>query len=160
MGALARAAGVSQGLLYTYFPSKEALLRSLVEEGLRQLPIVSELHGTPVERLDRLVRVMLEDVGRRVDFWRLLYGLRMRPSLLASSGSALSSWTAEFRRSVARAMEDLGASDPSVDAELFFAALDGVAQHYVMEPNRYPVDAVARRLVAAYIRSSHEEEPA
>lgn len=70
---IAQAAGVAQGLLYHYFPSKDALLSAIVErEG--PLAMLHELLATPS---DRPARETLLDLATR------LYGLiQQRRSLL------------------------------------------------------------------------------
>lgn len=66
IGDIAAEAGISQGLLYHYFPNKEALFTAIVEEALRE---TAELTGSalqlPVpawERLHRLCEQMLTGV--------------------------------------------------------------------------------------------------
>src|SRR6266700_5728769 len=65
MAEVAAAAGVSQGLAYRYFASKDELFHALVEEVTRSSegPRVAEMPGTPAERLRLLVSALLE--GRR-----------------------------------------------------------------------------------------------
>lgn len=59
---IARAAGVAQGLLYHYFPSKDALLTAIVErEG--PLGMLHELLATPP---DRPTRETLLDIAARI----------------------------------------------------------------------------------------------
>src|SRR6266699_1752599 len=55
MADVAAAAGVSQGLAYRYFTSKDELVRALVAEAMRAAPAVDpnlESLATPGERLD------------------------------------------------------------------------------------------------------------
>ena len=33
---------------------------------------------------------------------------------------------------------------------ILFALIDGVSQHYVLEPSRYPLDAVIEKIAARY----------
>lgn len=150
---IAEAAGISQGLLYRYFDGKEALLRDILDDGLAALPTTGTA-GDAAAALERLVRALLENVRARLDFWRCLYAVRMRLPQLGAPATTLSRWTAGLRRDLAATLAALGARDPEVEGELLFAALDGVAQHYVMEPNRYPLDAVASRLLERYIRGA------
>lgn len=59
---IARAAGVAQGLLYHYFPSKDALVAAIIERH-GPLPLIFELLATPP---DKPVRETLLDLTTRV----------------------------------------------------------------------------------------------
>lgn len=59
---IARAAGVAQGLLYNYFPSKEALVMAIIERH-GPLPLLFELLATPP---DRPTRETLLDIATRI----------------------------------------------------------------------------------------------
>lgn len=63
MTDLAAAAGTSQGLLYHYFPSKEALLAAVVERAMRKASRISstalEQPGTPWDRIQYLCQEMI-----------------------------------------------------------------------------------------------------
>jgi AcrR family transcriptional regulator len=64
MSDVAREAGVSPGLAYHYFPSKDAIFLALVRQLIRPadelLAIVQRIPGTPRDRLKRIVTAMLE----------------------------------------------------------------------------------------------------
>ncbi len=65
MTEIAAAAGVSYGLAYHYFESKEELFAALVEHEIRGTmrgiqEALEERHGTPWERLTRMVAWMLQ----------------------------------------------------------------------------------------------------
>ena len=44
-------------------------------------------------------------------------------------------------------LAEIGRPDPAVEARLLFATLDGVFQHFVLDPDAYPLEAVLTRLV-------------
>jgi AcrR family transcriptional regulator len=153
IGMIARSAGISQGLLYNYFAGKDALVAALVDDVLadaRMLLDDADYQATPSDRLPRLIHASFELVRRHRDFWRLWYGLRMQPALLGSLGSALSAWTAELRQALTRAAADAALPAPDLEAELLFALIDGAAQHYVLEPNRYPLGDIENAIVERY----------
>ena len=147
---IARAAGISQGLLYNYFGGKDALLGAMLDEVLvdaRSMLTAADAPGSPAERLERLVRAAFDLVSRHHDFWRLWYGLRMRPASLGSLGVPLSSLTADLRRTLERHAADAGFPRPDLEAELLFALIDGTSQHYVLEPNRYPLSEMKAYII-------------
>lgn len=76
MRALASACGLNVAALYHYFPSKDALLRAVIEERrygaqLQSLPL-PDLRLGPAERLEALVLSMWEGALSEAPIWRLL----------------------------------------------------------------------------------------
>jgi AcrR family transcriptional regulator len=76
MDEIAAEAGVSKGLAYHYFPSKEAIFIALVKQ---MIPPVDELRaklekmpGTPRDRLSRIVSTMVERRRKEPEFYILL----------------------------------------------------------------------------------------
>ncbi|MFN7144875.1 MAG: hypothetical protein ACK4YP_13955, partial [Myxococcota bacterium] len=47
-------------------------------------------------------------------------------------------------------LTEIGRPDPAVEARLLFAAVDGMFQHYVLDPAHYPLDAVVTALTAHF----------
>jgi AcrR family transcriptional regulator len=150
---IARSAGISQGLLYNYFDGKDALLAALIDEVLADahaLFDIADHSDTPSERLPRFIHAAFELVRRHHHVWRLWYGLRMQPAMAGSLGGALSAWTAELRHVLTRYAADAALPNPNLEAELLFALIDGAAQHYVLEPNRYPLADIEGAIIARY----------
>lgn len=150
---IAAAAGISQGLLYNYFAGKKGLLRAIFEESMHDVEesfALAEAVPLPADRLATLVRGAFTILRRNQNFWRLSYGLRMQPGVLAGLGKRTSEWTAAIRGTLARYLADAGVDEPELEAAVLFALIDGVSQHYVLEPSTYPLDAVADRIVERF----------
>src|SRR5687768_2042915 len=97
---IAEEAGVAQGLLYSYFRSKDDLLREVFLEGTRDVAaafLAAVTDGTPAERLEQLIRRSFEIVRERRDFWQLSYMLRHQPRTAEVLGDALPTWTTGVR---------------------------------------------------------------
>jgi AcrR family transcriptional regulator len=77
MSEVAKEAGVSQGLAYRYFPSKEAILTELVrqmaESGGGASERVKRIPGSPAERLGLLVSYILDSRRDQPEFYQLLF---------------------------------------------------------------------------------------
>ena len=151
---IAESAGISVGLLYNYFPSKADLLGALFEESMRdvQASFASAEAATPAERIERLVRSSFEVLDANRDFWRMSYGVRMQPAVVAGLGKRLRTWTMTIQSTLARYVKEAGSRQPEVDAALLFALIDGASQHYVLDPKGYPLNEVADGIVALFTR--------
>jgi AcrR family transcriptional regulator len=151
---IADEAGIAIGLLYNYFDGKQALLQAIFEESMAD---VRESFARadalpPSERLEQLVRGSFEILRGNLTFWRLSYGVRMQPAVLAGLGRDLQQWTAAILRTLEGYLRDAGVAQPDVEAAVLFAVIDGVSQHYVLDPDRYPLEAVIELVVARYAK--------
>lgn len=150
---IAESAGVAQGLLYNYFEGKDALLRAIFEESMRDVResfAVAEEAADPRERIERLVRGSFAILRRNQDFWRLSYGVRMQHAVLQGLGEGIRAWMDAILRTLEGYLREAGAAQPREEAAVLFALIDGVSQHYVLDPERYPLDAVTELVVARY----------
>ena len=158
--AIANRAGVAAGLLYAHYDGKEALLRALFEKSMgdvRASFAIAE-RSEPAGRLDALVRAAVDTVRANLDFWRLGYAARAQPAVLAALGPALEGWNAAILETLRGYLAGLGSTDPAADARALFAQIDGMCQHFALDPEGYPMDRVADRVVARWTASSTNPE--
>ena len=146
-------AGMSIGLLYNYFDGKQALLQAIFEESMADVreSFARADAAPPSERLEQLIRGSFEILRGNLTFWRLSYGVRMQPAVLAGLGRDLQQWTSAILRTLEGYLRD-GVAQPDVEAAVLFAVIDGVSQHYVLDPDRYPLEAVVELVVARYAK--------
>jgi len=150
---IAQAAGIAQGLLYNYFASKEALLATVVQQSMadvRESFVRAEDATDPLRQIERLIRAAFATVQRKRTFWKLIYAVRMQGAVVASLGDVLVAASSEIRTTIERYCRTAGLPQPEIEAAILFALIDGVAQHYVLDPANYPLSAVTEALVARY----------
>lgn len=159
---IAGEAGVAPGLLYHYFPSKEAVLQALFERSaglvmraFAEAAVVPDARA----RLRALVLVSARLVRENVDFWRVSYGVRYQHSVVAGLGAAIAVQSATYHQLFVGLLHEIGRPSPEIEAHLLFAALDGVFQHYVLSPAHYPLDAVVERLIVQHGGAPAPETP-
>jgi len=76
---IARKAGVSMGMLYTYYKTKEAIFVSLVQgmgrnmETLQHEQILPLMRSMDSDSLQKLARAIGRVVSENLDYWRLMY---------------------------------------------------------------------------------------
>lgn len=156
---IAAEAGVAQGLLYTHFRGKDDLLRAIVDDGLRGVAesfAEAAGGGDAWERLERLVRASFVVVRRDLRFWRLSYAVRMQPPVLAGVGEAMAAAGAGVRGRMEAELREGGSPRAATEAALLFALIDGVAQHYALDPERYPLDEAVEGIVMHLRRLASE----
>ena len=158
---IANEAGVAQGLLYNYFDGKEALLRAIFERSMQDVQSSFQLgdaDGDPQQRLVAYIRGCFEILRLRLDFWRISYEVRFQSGVIEGLGERLAEWTAFIRSTLEGFLRDAGFEHPDTEALILFALIDGVSQHYALDPEHYPLEEVIAMLVERY-RSPHRVAP-
>ena len=67
----------------------------------------------------------------------------MQPEVLKSLGPSVHEFMVAIVRTLERYLADIRWPDAAIEARLLFAQIDGLCQHYVLEPERYPLDRVS-----------------
>src|SRR5262245_17388837 len=153
VSAIAASAGVSQGLLYHYFPGKTELVVAIFDDSIRDVReswARADAEPDPRRRLTALLRAIGAVIRERGDFWALSYGVRMQHEVRASLQPLLQPWIREIHDKLRRYLRDAGWPDARLEALLLFAQIDGLSQHYVLDPARYPLAAAIDRLIQRY----------
>ncbi|MEO6096245.1 MAG: alpha/beta fold hydrolase [Fibrobacteria bacterium] len=150
--AIAAEAGVAQGLLYSHFSGKEELLKAIFSKSMDD---VRESFGSSDDNagqppLERLIRSAFAILRRNLGFWRLTYGIRMQETVLQTLGPELQAWTGDILKTLEAHFRSIGSGQPAMEAAILFAAIDGISQHYALDPERYPLDAIADALIEKY----------
>jgi AcrR family transcriptional regulator len=154
---IAEEAGISQGLLYNYFPSKEKALEAIFDQSMSDVQesfSIADAATSPGERIARLVRGAFQIVKENQEFWKLGYSLRMQPGVLAGLSKKTRTSMGFIGETLTRYLREAGNKNPDVEAAILFAVIDGVSQHYVLDPARYPLDAVAEGIIERFQQSA------
>jgi AcrR family transcriptional regulator len=151
--AIAAKAGVSVGLLYYHFANKRAVLQAIVAQSLADVGATfaaADRTPSPADRLPALLRSVADIMARHLRFWRVFYGLRMQADVLEDPGSLVQESAAAVAERLERYLRDIHWPDPALEARLLFAQIDGLCQHYALDPAHYPLDEMIERLIARY----------
>ena len=136
MADVAREAGVSQGLAYRYFPSKEAILSELVleitgSEGEKE-DLWRKLPGTPGERLGLALTYMLESLREKPEYAQFVNQVLRDENVPVELREAVTKNGAVIRRNIrklivdAQAIGEVAAGDPDQLLFALLATFDGL----------------------------------
>jgi AcrR family transcriptional regulator len=154
ISGIAKKAGISKGLMYNYFESKNALLRAIVQKAIAEgTDIVNhaiEDYDTPIEELKHFIIFTIEHVKTNFQFWKLLSSLAHQQNIMESIGDLLEEqkkWGTEIG---IKLFTELKSPHPLLSAMLFGAALDGVILGYLFMKDDYPIDAMSEILTKTF----------
>jgi AcrR family transcriptional regulator len=157
MDEVAASAGVSKGLAYNYFRSKEHLFSQALGDRIAHLFDIGsavDASKSPRERLHGLVAAAFDYVRREPDVFRLYLALSLEKSLAAVAKATLRSLRDPMDRylEVIRAIfADAGSPDPDLDALAFRSAILGVLLRFVRSIEDLPAERVTGRLIDLFL---------
>jgi hypothetical protein len=103
-----------------------------------------------------VIRRSLEIVRERREFWQLSYMVRHQPRTVEVLGGELTAWTAAVRSQLETLLREIGHRDAPALSRVLFGAIDGVAQHYVLNPDAYPLETTAECLARHFCQRPTE----
>ena len=146
MTDLAKAAGISYGLVYHYFPDKEAVFAALVEDAVQQgIQLVTEARrrpGSPWEQLVRIFTRMLEAVREDPSIPLILVQAHASDSIPPPVERALNLYGARFFQQLIELIEDGQRAGQVVDspagelAQALVALIEGLALARILPPKQ------------------------
>lgn len=157
---IARVAGVAAGTVYLYFRSKDDLLISIFERGMREAivegeALVADL-ADPRARLRRFARLHLARLGRDRNL-AIVFQVELRQStkfMERFSSTLLRDYLGLLRTAIADGQRDgLFRADikPTVAAKLLFGALDEMATNWILSQRRYKLAPMADQVLDIFL---------
>lgn len=148
MAQVAKAAGVSKGLIYNYFESKDELLKGVFELGLKDADVLFEEHqeADPKERLRAMLEHTFKLVEAHMDYYKLMTTLLFQPGEIASIQGYLDQ-AGEYKMARFTALfEEMSSKDPFNDAMYFGAILDGIMMGWFVLGDAYPIEVMKQKV--------------
>lgn len=151
---IAQGAGISTGLMYHYFDSKESLLHAVFENCMAILGRAFNevfIQYQPPQRLVALISDMFNLLERDRDFWALFYMMRTQPAIMEILGDSFRLWTKRLRDLFRADLKAMGRAEPELEAFILYSLIEGTIQQYSLDPTNYPLDLVVERIRQQFV---------
>lgn len=151
---IAKEAGISKGLIYNYFNSKEELLNTIileaVETGVQMMDQLIKQYPDPKECLRQIVHASLQMIRSNLHYWKLMMSLAFQTDILKGVEPILKRKEQITLSQAAQIFEQLGYPEPKKEAYYFGAVMDGIVLHYMNFGEHYPLDDMINYLFQHY----------
>lgn len=150
---IAKSAGISKGLMYNYFDSKEALLGEIFQEGFNQAYENFDQNQDGILQKEEFVSFIFrlkKLIDENRSFWQLLAGLLTQPGTLSSLQSVHIEGYSEINKLLYEYFAELGCDDPKFEMLYCTSLLQGAFLQYILSPETYPIDDIIARIVKTY----------
>lgn len=121
---VAKEAGVSEGLIFKHFGSKEGLLAAIMEQGAAAMKVVMAdivMTADPKEVIRKTLELPFQIDSDEYEMWRLIYALKWQTIQYDATLAE------PLHLALNNAFAKLGYADPAAETELVSMLLDGAA---------------------------------
>lgn len=153
---IAKAAGISKGLMYNYFKSKEDLLRAILlhayEEGKELVEKELKRPDTPKEQLEHIIDNFHQILKNDLRHWKLLTALSLQDGAKEMILNEVMPKKEDMIQGMIHLFGELGFKKPKIEAYTFGATMDGIGFQYMTLGDEYPLDEMIENLKQKYCK--------
>ena len=149
---IAKSAGISKGLIYNYFESKEALLESMIHDlvSVGDEMVEQIWSDQPDQTLKNLIQIIFEWFRQNDKLNRLLIGLSTQIDRFQFVHDMAKNKMDGYLVMLESLLKEIGFSDYKTEARILATLFDGIALHIMMMKEDYPMDEVEQMLINKY----------
>ena len=141
---IAKKAGISKGLVYNYFKSKEELLDDIVFSAFNDfdefIDTLSKSREDPVESLSEVMEKTFKSLKEKPQFWKLITGLSFKQKIRERYAEQIAHRQASYFEVASKLLQKLNIENPLKEFLFIGAIIDGMSFHFLEDPENYPVE--------------------
>lgn len=155
---IARKAGISKGLMYNYFQSKEQLIEAILNKGIDEMLNIFDINkdGEIVaEELEFYINESFKMIKEKRIFWKLYYSVTLQPSVFRLIEKKIDEMYTPVFTKMVNYFKSSGFENPEIETVLFYSLIDGVTFDYVFKPDLFPLDIIKKEIIKRYCRKKN-----
>jgi len=129
ISTLAQHTGISKGLMYHYFESKEQLLGAIIENGLDEIMKLLDPNSDGVlqpEELEQFIRKVFSNMRNHREFWTLYVSVILQPGVKEQmEGKPFTNYMERFSPLLIEYFRRKGCEDPYLEMLTLSALIEG-----------------------------------
>ena len=150
---IAHKAGISKGLMYNYFESKEDLLKEIIKSASQKVSQYFDPNKDGVltkEEFIFFIKKGIQFVKENINYWKLYISLVMQPSVLDIIKNDIDSLAAHYSNLIFNLFRSSNLKDPEGEMLLLSSMLRGAIVHFVATPKLFPMDKFETKIIEYY----------
>lgn len=147
---VAARAGVSKGLIYNYFESKDDLLREIITSALEQGDDFIDDHqidsNQPLETFDQAIDDVFKMVMENPTYWKLIMAISLKDDIINRFSDLIKKHSIKNLDHLKSLLLALNVPDSEEESLFIGAALDGILLHFIHGRDEYPLEKMKKLL--------------
>jgi len=152
---IAKFAKISKGLIYNYYKSKEDILRTILQDGLNHVMQNFDPNKDGVlerNELEHLILHSFRAVQSDIEFWQFYYSIAFQPEGRRILQEITMPQAEHFQKMTLDYFTKAGFENPSDEAMLFHATIDGLLMNYVFTPDMWSIDTIVNTITKRFCK--------
>ncbi|OQX80494.1 MAG: hypothetical protein B6D61_01905 [Bacteroidetes bacterium 4484_249] len=151
---IAASAGISKGLMYNYFKSKDDLLINIFDDGMKSMFDLFDPNKDGVLTREEFIYFINESfdvMNRERKFWKLYFSLIMQPTVWVKLEKKYNEIISPLIQMMINYYKAKGSEKPEIEAMMVGALLDGIGFNFVFNPDLFPLEKVKDMLIERFV---------
>jgi AcrR family transcriptional regulator len=147
---IAKEAGISKGLMYNYFKSKEDLLQKVVFDKadlFLDFLVIDDINNVTKQEIINFIEGNFSLLVNEQAFFKLYFSLLVQPDVYSLMGSEMMKMFEEIIVAINNYYEKLGFENAYIKTRYLLAVFDGVGMHYIVDPDNFPLEDVKKMII-------------
>lgn len=159
ISAVAEKAGVSKGLIYHYFESKEAILEAIFDHLVSLGDEVMDFpdHFSPADKIRQTLEQTFAFIREQPDFGRLMVALAIQPDTFSRLKPKINKVNKRQLAVYSGILRELGYEKPELEAYSIGAMMDGILMAYITMGDDYPIEEMKQKILDQYVPETEKE---
>ena len=152
---IAKAAGISKGLLYNYYKNKEHLLNAVIMKVYDEIMRIVQMNDSlPADKqIEQIIIQTIEHLKKNITFWRLYLFLVHQSDVQLKLTGIWEKMRDDYMGYFVKLFEEIGSQNPVMEAMMLGTMFDGIGLNYVTAPNGFPIDEIRDYLVEVFVKN-------
>jgi len=150
---ITKRAGVSKGLLYNYFESKEALLKEIMKKAHNEVWVYFDPNHDGIltnEEFFYFIKQNMKVVKENVSFWRLFSAIMLQPNVSQIIIHDFDDKTAIYTKMLYDFFKRNKCENPQEEMLIFTSLLKGVMILFIGNPIHVPLETYENAIINFY----------
>jgi AcrR family transcriptional regulator len=154
---IAEKAGISKGLLYNYYKSKEHLLDSVIMKVYDEIMrIVQMSENLPAEKqIEQMIIQTIDHLKKNITFWRLYLFLVHQSDVHKKLSELYEKMRDDYLNYIVKLFQEMGSKNPTMEALMLGTMFDGIGLNYVTAPEGYPLDEMSNYMIEIFVKNKN-----
>jgi AcrR family transcriptional regulator len=155
MSQVAKKAGVSKGLAYNYFESKQEILDEIIKTGFDSIYSHFDLNHDGIltrDEFEHFIRNSFKAIGKNQKFWKLYSAIIMQSNITESMMEKYGDRSQLIMQMLNQFIKTMGSKDPEGDLLIISSLVKGALLVVISAPDFFPLEQLEDKVTEACFR--------